>query len=101
MMREELIRCKGGLKQEWNFDIYKQAFYSYNCDKRSLLTTSGGPYPVHAMVVYSVVNPTNEIDCIEDTFEHYNSERKKSYFCNFAWFCSWNSRSSCKNAKSF
>ena len=21
MMREELIRCKGGLKQEWNFDI--------------------------------------------------------------------------------
>lgn len=28
------------------------------------------------MVVYSVVNPTNEIDCIEDTFEHYNSERK-------------------------
>ena len=28
------------------------------------------------MVVYSVVNPTNEIDCIEDTFEHYNKERK-------------------------
>ena len=26
MMREELIRCKGGLKQEWNFDIYRQAF---------------------------------------------------------------------------
>lgn len=76
MVREELIRCKGGLKQEWNFDIYKQAFYSYNCDKRSFLTTSGVLYPENAMVVYSVVNPTNEIDCIEDTFEHYNSERK-------------------------
>ena len=76
MMREELIRCKGGLKQEWNFDIYRQAFYTYNCDKRSLLTTTGVPYPEHAMVVYSVVNPTNEIDCIEDTFEHYNKERK-------------------------
>jgi hypothetical protein len=76
MMREEIIRCKGGLNQEWNFDIYKQAFYSYNCDKRSLLTRAGVPYPEHALVVYSVVNPTNEIDCIEDTFEHYNSERK-------------------------
>ena len=76
MMREELIRCRGGLKQEWNFDIYRQAFYTYNCDKRSLLTTAGVPYPEHAMVVYSVVNPTNEIDCIEDTFEHYNNERK-------------------------
>ena len=76
MMREELIRCRGGLKQEWNFDIYRQAFYAYNCDKRSLLTTAGVPYPEHAMVVYSVVNPTNEIDCIEDTFEHYNNERK-------------------------
>lgn len=76
MMRENLIRCRGGLKQEWNFDIYKQAFYAYNCDKRSLLTMAGIPYPEKAMVVYSVVNPTNEIDCIEDTFEHYNSERK-------------------------
>lgn len=76
MMREELIRCKGGLKQDWNFDIYKQAFYSYNCDKRSLLTTSGVPYPEHAMVVYSMINPTDEIECIEDTFEHYNYERK-------------------------
>ena len=76
MMREELIRCKGGLKQEWIFDIYRQAFYAYNCDKRSLLTPAGVPYPEHAMVVYSVVNPTNEIDCIEDTFEHYNKERK-------------------------
>lgn len=24
MMREELIRCKGGLKQEWNFDRISQ-----------------------------------------------------------------------------
>lgn len=76
MMREELIHCRGGLKQEWNFDIYRQAFYRYNCDKRSLLTTAGVPYPEHAMTVYSVINPSNEIDCIEDTFEHYNSERK-------------------------
>lgn len=76
MMREDLIRCKGGFKQEWNFDIYRQAFYAYNCDKRFLLTPSGVPYPEHAMVVYSVVNPTNEIDCIEDSFEHYNRERK-------------------------
>lgn len=76
MMKESLIRCHGGLKQEWSFDIYKQAFYAYNCDKRSLLTAAGVPYPEKAMVVYSVVNPTNEIDCIEDTFDHYNSERK-------------------------
>ncbi len=76
MMREEFIHCKGGLKQEWNFDIYKQAFYAYNCDKRSLLTSAGVPYPEKAMVVYSVINPTNEIDCIEDTFERYNTERK-------------------------
>lgn len=76
MMREEFIRCKGGLKQEWNFDIYKQAFYKYNCDKRSLLTPTGISYPEKAMVVYSVINPTNEMDCIEDTFERYNSERK-------------------------
>ena len=33
--REEFIHCHGGLKQEWNFDIYRQAFYRYNCDKRS------------------------------------------------------------------
>lgn len=76
MMRAEFICCKGGMKQEWSFDIYKQAFYTYNCDKRSLLTVAGVPYPEQAMVVYSVVNPTNEIDCIEDTFEHYNIERK-------------------------
>ena len=76
MMREKLISCTGGLKQEWNFNIYSQAFYAYNCDKRALLTTAGVPYPEHALVVYSVVNPTNEIDCIEDTFEHYNKERK-------------------------
>lgn len=76
MMREEFIRCRGGLKQNWNFDIYRQAFYTYNSDKRSLLTPAGVPYPEHAMVVYSVVNPTNEIDCIEDTFDHYNYERK-------------------------
>ena len=76
MMREEFIHCKGGLKQEWNFDIYKQVFYAYNCDKRSLLTSAGVPYPENAMVVYSVINPTNEIDCIEDTFERYNTERK-------------------------
>ena len=76
MMRDDLIRCKGGLKQEWNFDIYRQCFYRYNCDKRSLLTTSGVPYPEHAMVVYSMINPTDEIECIEDTFEHYNYERK-------------------------
>ena len=76
MMKEEFIRCKGGLRQDWNFDIYRQAFYSYNCDKRFLLTTSGVPYPEHAMVVYSVVNPANEIECIEDTFELYNRERK-------------------------
>ena len=76
MMREELIRCRGGLKQEWNFDIYRQCFYRYNCDKRSLLTTSGVPYPEHAMVVYSMINPTDEIECIEDTFEHYNDARK-------------------------
>ena len=76
MMHEDLIRCRGGLKQEWNFDIYKQAFYRYNCDKRALLTTANVPYPEHALVVYSVINPSSEIDCIEDTFEHYNSERK-------------------------
>lgn len=76
MMREELIHCRGGLKQEWNFDIYRQCFYRYNCDKRSLLTTSGVPYPEHAMVVYSMINPTDEIECIEDTFEHYNNARK-------------------------
>ena len=76
MMREKIIHCQGGLRQEWNFDIFKQAFYSYNCDKRSLLTPAGVPYPEHAMVVYSLVNPTNEIDCIEDTFNHYNEERK-------------------------
>lgn len=75
MMREEIIRCKGGLRQEWSFDVYRQAFYRYNCDKRSLLTAAGVPYPEHAMVVYSVINPTNEIDCIEDTFERYNNER--------------------------
>lgn len=76
MMREEIIRCKGGLRQEWNFDIYKQAFYRYNCDKRSLLTTAGVPYPEHAMVVYSVINPSSEIECIEDTFALYNSNKK-------------------------
>lgn len=76
MMQEDLIRCRGGLKQEWNFDIYKQAFYRYNCDKRSLLTSAYVPYPEHALVVYSVINPSSEIDCIEDTFERYNYERK-------------------------
>ena len=76
MMRAQLIRCMGGQAQTWNFDIYRQAFYAYNCDKRALLTSAGVPYPEHALVAYSVVNPSNEIDCIEDTFEHYNAERK-------------------------
>ena len=40
------------------------------------MTIAGLPYPEHAMTVYSVINPSNEIDCIEDTFEHYNNERK-------------------------
>lgn len=53
MMKEQFISCKGGLKQEWNFDIYKQAFYSYNCDKRSLLTTVFDEF-------YSMLNKTGE-----------------------------------------
>lgn len=76
MMREGLIYCQGGSKQEWNFNIYKQAFYRYNCDKRSLLTSANVPYPEHALVVYSVINPSSEIDCIEDTFERYNIEKR-------------------------
>ena len=76
MMREELIRTKGGLKQEWNFDIYKQAFYRYNCDKNSLLTSSHVPYPEHAMTVYSVLNPSDEMNCIEDLINEYNTRRR-------------------------
>lgn len=76
MMREELIRTKGGLKQEWNFDIYKQAFYRYNCDKNSLLTSNHVPYPEHAMTVYSVLNPSDEMNCIEDLINEYNNCRR-------------------------
>lgn len=76
MMREEIVRTKGGLKQEWNFDIYKQAFYRYNCDKNSLLTSKHVPYPEHAMTVYSVLNPSDEMNCIEDLINEYNTRRR-------------------------
>lgn len=76
MMREELIRTKGGLAREWNFDIFKQAFYRYNCDKNSLLTSTHVPYPEHAMLVYMVVNPSDEMNCIEDLIYEYNTRRR-------------------------
>lgn len=79
MMREEIIKCRGGMKQEWTFDIFKQAIYRYCVDKRSLLTTAGVPYPEHAMVVYIVVNPSDEIDVVRDTMEYY-FEHTDAYF---------------------
>ena len=34
MMRTELIRRKGG---NWNFQIYKQGPYKYNCDENAII----------------------------------------------------------------
>ena len=49
MMRTEIIRRKG---RDWNFNIWKQALYKYNCDKNAMLTKSGLPYPEKTLVCY-------------------------------------------------
>lgn len=69
MMRTELIRRKGG---NWNFDIYKQAPYKYNCHKSAMLTKSGLPYPEKCLVCYAYVNPSDELDCVDDTVAFYD-----------------------------
>lgn len=69
MMRTELIRRKGG---NWNFNIYKQGPYKYNCHKSAMLTKAGLPYPEKCLVCYVYVNPSDELDCVHDTFEFYN-----------------------------
>ena len=69
MMRTELIRRKGG---NWNFNIYKQGPYKYNCHKSAMLTKAGLPYPEKCLVCYAYVNPSDELDCVHDTFEFYN-----------------------------
>lgn len=79
MMRTELIRRKGG---NWNFDIYKQAPYKYNCHKSAMLTKSGLPYPEKCLVCYAYVNPSDELDCVDDTVIFYDkikSELVRSY----------------------
>lgn len=42
LMRTEIVRRKGG---DWNFNLYKQAPYKYNCHKSSMLTEKGMVYP--------------------------------------------------------
>lgn len=79
MMRTELIRRKGG---NWNFNIYKQAPYKYNCHKSAMLTKSGLPYPEKCLVCYAYVNPSDELDCVDDTVVFYDtikSELVRSY----------------------
>lgn len=68
MMRTELIRRRGG---DWNFNVYKQAAYKYNCDENAMLTKSGLPYPQKSLVCYACVNPADELDCVNDTFQFY------------------------------
>lgn len=70
MMRTEIIGRKGG---EWNFNIYKQAPYKYNCSENAMLTKTGIPYPAKALVCYAYVNPCDELDCVHDTFQFYNN----------------------------
>lgn len=70
MMRTELIHRKGG---QWNFSIYKQAPYKYNCDENAMLTKAGVPYPEKCLVCYAYVNPSDELDCVHDTFQFFNS----------------------------
>jgi hypothetical protein len=69
MMRTEIIRSKGG---NWNFNIYKQGSYKYNCNKNAMLTKTGLPYPEKCLVCYAYVNPSDELKCVSDTFEFYN-----------------------------
>lgn len=74
MMRTEIIRRKG---RDWNFNIWKQALYKYNCDKRAMLTKSGLPYPEKTLVCYCYVNPSDELNCVDDTITFYNSINKE------------------------
>lgn len=79
LMRTEIIRRKGG---DWNFNIYKQAPYKYNCHKSAMLTKSGFPYPGKCLVCYAYVNPSDELNCVENTVEFYRNIEKeliKSY----------------------
>lgn len=79
MMRTELIRRKG---RYWNFNIYKQGPYKYNCHKSAMLTKSGLPYPEKCLVCYAYVNPSDELDCVDDTVVFYDrikSELVRSY----------------------
>lgn len=70
MMRTELIRRKGG---NWNFEIYKQGPYKYNCDENAMLTKAGVPYPEKCLVCYAYVNPSDELDCVHDTYQFFNA----------------------------
>lgn len=70
MMRTELIRRKG---DNWNFNIYKQGPYKYNCHKSAMLTKSGDSYPSKCLVCYAYVNPSDELDCVHYTFQFYNN----------------------------
>ena len=74
MMRTEIIRRKG---RDWNFNIWKQALYKYNCDKNAMLTKSGLPYPEKSLVCYCYVNPSDELNCVDDTITFYNSINKE------------------------
>lgn len=74
MMRTEIIRRKG---RDWNFNIWKQALYKYNCDKNAMLTKSGLPYPEKTLVCYCYVNPSDELNCVDDTITFYNSINKE------------------------
>ena len=62
MLRKELCRR---LQGKWNFDVYKQTFYKYNCDKRGFISPNGIPYYDKALICYSYVNPSSECKCIK------------------------------------
>lgn len=83
MLRTEIIRKRGG---NWNFDIYKQGPYKYNCSYSAMLTKKGKPYPEKSLTCYAYFNPSSELACGRDTMEYFttiqneliNSYEKKS-----------------------
>lgn len=67
MLRKEICRR---FQNTWNFDIYKQTFYKYNCDRRGFIAPTGNPYFEKALICYTYVNPSSECKCIKDILSY-------------------------------
>lgn len=67
MLRTEVVHPHNDM---WNYSIWSKGAYKFNCDERGMSSKTGKAFPAKSLVCYAYVNPSDELDCIDDTIEY-------------------------------